>query len=109
MEQLQQALVSLLVAVLTAVIGYVTRVLTVYLKEKGVLKTLEAKKETVDIVVNAIEQIYKAEHGADKIKRAKQRIVAILEQQGIKISETELETLIEASVKAMNDAYKGAV
>lgn len=101
---LQEALFNLFLAVVTGLLSVITTKVTVYFKEKGLLNKLEAKRESVDIAVNAVEQIYYQENGPERFKQAQERARELLAKQGINISEQELETLIEASVSAMKQA-----
>lgn len=103
---IQEAVMQLMLAVITGLIGLVTAKITKYFKEKGILAKFEAKKTSVDIAVNAVEQIYYNEDGVVRYQNAKQRATDILNDQGIKITDDELNTLIEASVMAMKNSYE---
>ena len=52
--------------------------------------------------VKYIEQIYKDVHGTEKLEKAKETMLALLEEKGIKISDVELVILLESAVKDMN-------
>lgn len=106
MEAIQAELVNLVIVVVTVLIGWVTQKVTAYLKEKGLIAKLEANKELVRIVVNAVEQTYKHLNGDEKLKVAKVELVKLMNEKRIKISEQEIDTLIESAVKEMNDAIK---
>lgn len=101
---LQEALFNLFLAVVTGLLSVITSKVTLYFKEKGLLDQLKAKQKSVDIAVNAVEQIYYQENGPERFKHAQNRARELLAKQGINISEQELETLIEASVGAMKQA-----
>lgn len=102
-EVLQEQILQLLATILTICIGIVSTYLTKFLKEKGVLAKLESKKNYVGIVVSSIEQLYKESNGDVKLKIAKDQIVKLLNEKKIKITNEELDTLIEAMV---NEAKK---
>ncbi|SFH68499.1 phage holin, LLH family [Pisciglobus halotolerans] len=105
MEEVQTAILSALSAILVALIGVITKKVVAFLNEKGVTEKLNKKRYLVDLAVNAIEQIYQNEEGEVKLKKAKQMILSLFNDNGLSITETELDALIEASVKAMNDAF----
>lgn len=67
------------------------------------------KKYLVDIAVQAAEQIYRNEGGAAKFEMAKNEALKAINRSGLQVTESELNVLIEASVKAMNDAGKKEV
>lgn len=103
MEALQQALINLLVVVIGVVASFIGQKLSVYLQQKGIDKQLQSKKAYADIVVSAIQQIYKEADGAEKLESAKKELVDLLNKNGIKISDSELNILIESAVKGMKD------
>lgn len=69
-------------------------------------RTIKSKKKyLIDIAVNAVEQIWQNKNGPVKLQKAKNEAVWLLRENGIAITDTELDTFIESSVKAMNDAF----
>lgn len=104
MEVVQEALFSSLAAILVALIGVITKKVVAFLNEKGITEKLNKKQYLVDIAVNAAEQIYQNEDGAVKLANARKEAIKLLNDNGLNITETELQNLIEASVKAMNDS-----
>lgn len=103
---IQQAALNLLAVLITAMIGVVTKKVTKYLKDKGVIATLQAKEASVMIAVDAVEQIARNEKVPDKFKAAESMAIRLLNEQGIKITETELEAFIESAVAEMNKNVK---
>lgn len=101
MEQITQAAVSLLAAVLTLVTGVVSVKIKSYLQEKGVLAQLESKRKYADIVVHAVQQIYQTADGPQKLNEAKSQLIELLNKNGIPFTDEELQMLIEAAVKGM--------
>lgn len=97
----QDAIMSSLATIVVALIGWLTREAVSFLNEKGYTEKLHKKKYLVDIAVNAIQQIYENEDGEYKLMKARREAVKLLNENKIKISETELQNLIEASVKSM--------
>ena len=103
--ELLNVVVSALGSVLVALVGYLAQKLARYLTEKGVTEKLASKQYLVDVAVLAVEQLYQEEGGEKKFGLAKMRAVDLLNQQGIEVSNEELESFIEASVKSMNEGF----
>lgn len=106
MENLQQELFNLAVAVVTACISIITTYIARYLKNKGIVAKLEAHKGLVDFVVLAIEQAYEHLKGEEKLNLAKIELAKLFKEKNIKITDKELEILIEASVKQMKESFQ---
>ena len=104
-NEIMNAVISALGTILIALIGYVAKKTATYLDQKGITEKLNKKKYLVDIAVNAIEQIYQQEEGAVKLSKAKQEALRLLQENGLSISDTELQAFIESAVKAMNDGF----
>lgn len=104
MEQIQTAILGALGTILVTLIGIATNKVVIYLNSKGITDKLNRKQYLVDIAVNAAEQIWQNEDGATKLANARNEAIKLLRENGINITSTELQNLIEASVKAMNDA-----
>ncbi len=105
MQGIQDALINLMIVLITGGVSILSAKLTQYFKQKGMLAELESKKESVAIAVNAVEQIAKVEQLDSKYDEAKERAVTLLNEQGISISETELDSLIEAAVTGLKQGY----
>ena len=106
LQAFQTEIVNILVLVITGCIGVATKSLMSYLKKKGIMAKISGHKELANIVVNAVEQTYNHLHGEEKLNLAKIELIKIANEKGLKISEKELDLLIESSVKAMNQAVK---
>ena len=106
MEALQEALINLLVVVIGLVATFVGQKGYSYLSNKGILKEIEAKQKYVNIVVNAIQQTYKEANGEEKLGEAKTQLVDFFNANGIKFTDVELNSLIEATVKGVKDGAK---
>lgn len=104
--EVQTELINLLLVVITTLVGIITQKATAYLKQKGVLAKLEANKELVKIVVNAVEQTYSHLGGEEKLNMAKVELVRMMNDKKIRISEKEIDVLIESIVREMNDSVK---
>ena len=106
MEALKEALINLLVVVIGLVATFVGQKGYSYLNNKGILKEIEAKQKYVNIVVNAIQQTYKEANGEEKLGEAKTQLVDFFNANGIKFTDVELNSLIEAAVKGVKDGAK---
>lgn len=90
---------TILSTIILAIIGYIgTQVKKIY-EEYINNKT---KKHIVETVVKAVEQIYKDLDGPEKLEKAKENIILMLQEKGITITEIELDMLIESVVAEFN-------
>ena len=82
-------------------------------KMKKIEAELIAKQDIVDTVVLFVQQVYDAYNGDEKYKMAMERATALLEKHGLSVTQEELESLIESSVKVLKkefgDEWKKAV
>ena len=85
--------------VLSIVSVLVTGVLVPLLKQKYGKEKIISVMEAVDIAVKAAEQIY-TKAGQGNLK--KQYVLMRLNEQGFKVSEKELDDMIEAGVLELN-------
>ena len=98
MELIQNNLLEILATVITAVASFIgIRIKDAYTKHINT----QTKKEIVKDTVKYVEQVYKDIHGAEKLEIAKTKALEWLNEKGIKISETELEILIESAVNGL--------
>jgi len=103
MENIQVELVNLAVAILTALVGLATKSVMSFLKKKGIVAQVQNNKEVVSIVVKAVEQMYGQLKGEEKLNMAKMEIIKLMQQKKIKMTEAEIDLMIEAMVKEMKD------
>lgn len=103
MELIQSHLFEFLAAILTAFVSFLAA--TLKLKYDEYINSKE-KKEIVKLTVRYVEQVFKELHGKEKLEKAKIKAIEWLNEKGIKISETELEILIESSVNEFNKTMK---
>ena len=68
----------------------------------------ETKRTVAKIVVQAVEQAWKALHGPDKLSKALELAATLLAKEGIKFDAAEMAILIEAAVAEFNDAFNTA-
>ena len=109
MNQLTELMIVSATGILTILAGTIIHEVKKYLIAKGGKRAIEITEILARNAVNAVEQITKLdqEHHVDKLDMAKRRITSQLEKYNIYMTETQLETFIEAAVKQMNDAWKG--
>ena len=95
--------VAILYTIVTAVFGYIGVVIKNLIQKYINDKT---KKSIIKTCVQAVEQLYKDLHGQDKFDMCVDYASQMLENKGILISAIEIQMLIEAAVKEMNDKAK---
>lgn len=101
-EVFSSYVLPVIVAVLTALAGYLgTRLKSLY--EKYVND--KTKEAVVRTCVKAAEQLYHDLSGAEKLKKAQEGVVEMLNEKGIPISELEMNLLIEAVVSEFNYGF----
>lgn len=100
MELIQDNLIQILATIITAVASFIgmsiKKAYTKYVDTK-------TKKEIIDSTVKYIEQIYKGVmiSNEDKLSKAKEKALEWLNSKGLKISDTELDILIESAVNGL--------
>lgn len=100
MELIQDNLIQILATIITAVASFIgmsiKKAYTKYVDTK-------TKKEIVDSTVKYIEQIHKGVmiSNEDKLSKAKEKSLEWLNSKGLKISDTELDILIESAVNGL--------
>lgn len=102
-EAIQPNIVAILVAILTGVASFIgTKIKNLY-EEKV---NDETKRKVVKTVVNAVEQLYKDLDGNEKLIKAQQNIVEMLNEKNITITELEMKMLIEEVCNSFKAAIK---
>ncbi len=102
LEFINQYGYMILYAALTAIAGF----LGAQIKKRIDRVTAdEEKRKAVETVVKAVEQMYQDLSGREKLEKAKENILAILQSKDIAISEIEMDMLIEACVAEFNLAF----
>jgi phosphopantetheine adenylyltransferase len=99
-NQIAGNVIQTFLAVIVAYIGIVGK----RLYQKYVNTKL--KKIVVKDCVKAVEQIYKDIHGDDKKAQCENRIVQLLYEYGITITQAELDIMIESAVQELNKTLK---
>lgn len=109
MQQINEILLNGAISILVILTGIAVKAIKEYLVQKGGEKTIKIVEILAKNAVNAVEQVsaetgYK---GEEKLEQARIKIRAELSKYNISMTDSDLDTFIEASVKQMNDAWKG--
>lgn len=109
MQQINEIITNGVISILVILLGIIVKAIKEYLVKKGGEQTVKIVEILTKNAVNAVEQVssetgYK---GEEKLEQARTKIRAELTKYGISMTDRELDTFIEASVKEMNDAWKG--
>lgn len=97
---MENYIMEILATIITAVASYIgvqiKKAYTRYVDTKN-------KKEIVKSTVEYVEQIYKGVmvSNEDKLNKAKEKALEWLNSKGLKISDTELDILIESAVNGL--------
>ena len=109
MQQINEIITNGAVSILVILAGIAVKAVKEYLVKKGGEKTIKIVEILAKNAVNAVEQVasetgYK---GEEKLEQARTKIRAELSKYNISMTDRDLDTFIEASVKEMNDAWRG--
>lgn len=109
MQQITEIIVASATGILTILAGIAVKSIKDFLIKKGGEKTIKIVEILAKNSVNAVEQVasetgYK---GEEKLEQARAKIRSELSKYNISMTDKDLDTFIEASVKQMNDAWKG--
>jgi hypothetical protein len=64
------------------------------------------KKDIVETVVKAVEQMYKDMHGEEKLKQALSSAEELLTSKGITFTDFEVKMLIEKTLAELNEVWR---
>ena len=102
LEFINQYGYMILYAALTAIAGFLgAQIKKLYDR----MTADDTKRKVVETCVKAVEQMYQDLSGSEKLEKAKENIIAMLDIKGIAISEIEMDMLIEACVAEFNLAF----
>lgn len=109
MQQINEILLNGAISIIVILAGIAVKAIKDYLIKKGGEKTIKIVEILAKNAVNSVEQIASLTgfKGSDKLEQARDKIRAELTKYGISMTDRELDTFIESSVKQMNDAWKG--
>lgn len=94
---------TILYIILMAIISYIGLIVKKIIKKNYEDKV---KKEVVQVVVVAIEQLYSELSGEEKLKKAIENATEMLEDRNIFINDLGLRMIIESSVNSFNKHKK---
>lgn len=108
MDQITSIITSSTMSIFVVLTGIIVQALKKYLYMRGGKKAIEIVEILAKNAVRATEQVAGALdiHGKDKLEHAKTSLIEGLESQNIHLTNEELNTFIEAAVKAANDEWK---
>ena len=95
-------LVSIAVTIVMAIAGWVGTKLGRAIDEQ---KNAKQIRDIVEHTVRYVEQVAKSMGSEEKLELAKARVVDYANTKGLRISEIEIEILIEAFVNELNEKY----
>lgn len=102
LNQVIDALIPILVTILTAVFSYLGTKLKAAYELKANRETEKANneiaKQVVSDVVQFVQQVYEDLEGNEKLQKAIEQASEILTSKGITITDTEINMLIESAV-----------
>jgi len=109
MQQINEIISNGAVSILIILLGIVVKAVKEYLVKKGGEQTVKIVEILAKNAVNAVEQVASETgfKGEEKLEQARTKIRAELSKYNISMTDKELDTFIEASVKEMNDVWKG--
>nr|DAQ53703.1 MAG TPA: holin [Caudoviricetes sp.] len=108
MQQITEIIIASATGILTILAGIAVKSIKDFLIKKGGEKTVKIVEILAKNAVNAVEQVATQTgfKGEDKLEQARTKIRAELTKYNISMTDKDLDTFIEASVKEMNDAWK---
>ena len=109
MQQITEIIIASATGILTILAGIAVKSIKDFLIKKGGEKTIKIVEILAKNAVNAVEQVAAQTgfKGEEKLEQARTKIRAELSKYSISMTDRDLDTFIEASVKEMNDAWKG--
>lgn len=109
MQQINEILINGAVSILVILAGIAVKAFKDYLVQKGGEKTIKIVEILAKNAVNAVEQVAAETgfKGEEKLEQARTKIRAELTKYNISMTDRDLDTFIESSVKEMNDVWKG--
>ncbi len=112
MDILMPSVISLLGTVVTVAVSIVTYKITKwgndYINNQNTKLTTQQKQAVVKSTVAYVEQVFKDIDGAQKLEKAKDRILSLLQEQGITITDDEMQVLIESAVAGLKHGQNKA-
>lgn len=96
-------IIGLILCIIFGMLGYAAKqIYTEHIND-------DTKRTIAKVVVQFVEQAWKALHGRDKLQKALNTAEALLEKKGIDFDAAEMTVLIEAAVAEFNEVFKAPV
>ncbi|HEN0438772.1 TPA: phage holin [Streptococcus agalactiae] len=108
MNEFTTQIITATVPIFGIISGIITHEIKKLLIKKGGEKAVKIAEIVARNAVEAVEQVSSelGIKGQDKLTEAKTAVIEGLSQYNVNLTETQLETFIEAAVKRMNDEWK---
>ena len=90
-----EVLTNLLILLVNIGIGYVVA----FLRKHKILTEIKSFEGLAEIAVKGVEQSFKDANGEQKFLYAKEWLIKVAKEKGIRISESQIDLVIEAVVK----------
>ena len=109
MSQFNELIIAFATGFLAVAIGGIVKAVKDYLLRKGGEKAVKIAEILAKNAVHAVEQVAQETgfKGEEKLEQARDKVRTELTKYNISMTDKDLDTFIEASVKQMNDAWKG--
>ena len=109
MQQINEIITNGAVSIAIILLGVAVKAVKEYLVKEGGEKTVKIAEILAKNAVHAVEQVASETgfKGDEKLEQARDKVRAELTKYNISMTDKDLDTFIEASVKQMNDAWKG--
>nr|DAQ70956.1 MAG TPA: holin [Caudoviricetes sp.] len=109
MQQINEIITNGAVSIAIILLGIAVKAVKDYLIKEGGEKTVKIVEILAKNAVNAVEQVASETgfKGEEKLEQARAKVRAELSKYNISMTDRDLDTFIESSVKEMNDAWKG--
>ena len=109
MQQINEIITNGAVSIAIILLGIAVKAVKDYLIKKGGEQTIKIVEILAKNAVNAVEQVASETgyNGEEKLEQARAKIRSELSKYNISMTDKDMDTFIEASVKQMNDAWKG--
>lgn len=101
-----QILVDLILVALPLVVGYLAIQTNKIIKGNKQAQELLNNEAVTKMVVLYVESVYKNVDGKEKFEKAKDKLLEILKSKGVKISDSEIEVLIESVLLSLKKGLK---
>jgi hypothetical protein len=101
MEALYDALFNLLIVLINVGVGY----LILFLRKKKIFSELKHFDGLVEVAVKSVQQGFGDLENKEKFNTAKDWLITVAKERGIKISESQIDFLIESVLKDLKSQF----